>query len=66
MIVALGIDLVVGQYGRKIVALEDEFFRLVMWTQFLHWDAEYCSGIWHKGKFLHFREIVNTGTGADF
>ena len=59
-VVSLSIDLIVRQYGREIVAQKEKFFRLVTWTQFFHWDAEYGGGSGRKGKLFHLRKSIDT------
>ena len=64
--VALRMDLVVDECGHRAVALKKAFFRFVMGTQFLHWDAEDSGGGGRKGQRFHLRESVDTRMCTDF
>ena len=59
-VVSQSIDLIVRQYGREIVAQKEKLFRLVTWTQFFPWDAEYGGGSGRKVKLFHLRESIET------
>ena len=60
MVVALGIDLVVCQYGREIVAIDEEFFCLMKGAQFFSGDAENGGGIGRKSQRFRLGETIGT------
>ena len=59
-VVALRIDLVVGQCGNEVVMCIEVFDGFIMFVDFFEWDTEKGGGLWLEGKFLHLREAVNT------
>ena len=59
-VVALRIDLVVGERWIKVVTDIKVFDGFVMLVDFLVWDTEDGGGLWLEGQFFHLRESVDT------
>lgn len=59
-VVALRIDLVVGQCGNEVVLCIEVFDGFVIRVNLFDGDAENGRWLWLEGKFLHLQEAVNT------
>ena len=58
VVVALGIDLVVGECGCRVVAGIEVFDSSVVSADFLVWDTEDGRGFRLEGQVFHLREAV--------
>ena len=59
-VVALRIDLVVGERWSEVVAGIEVFDGFVMLVDFLVWDTEDGGVLWFEGQQLHLREAVDS------
>ena len=65
-VVALRIDLVVGERWSEVVAGIEVFDSSIMSVNLLVWDAKDGGRFWLEGQFFHLRETVDALRCADF
>ena len=65
-VVALRIDLVVGERWSEVVAGIEVFDSFIMSVNLLVWDAKDGGRFWLEGQFFHLRETVDALRCADF